>query len=85
MQFKTHNGNIVDATEAFDKVADDWTRLAGDVYNETETTPQSIRRLYNMLLDVERIRNGEVTSFTIWQRVNEEITGECVPFMGVVK
>lgn len=71
---------------ALNKVADDWERAAyeirkEDAYAEHVTEDEKDQYLQEMINQAEEIRNGKVKSFTIWQRVNYELTGECVAFL----
>ena len=87
--FKTHTGEIVQGerlNDALNSVANYWRQLAHDIQNEdayashvTETTKE--RNLSSMLEEAEAIRNGEVSNLTIWQRINEKLTGECVALL----
>ena len=87
--FRTHTGEIVTGsrlTEALNKVADDAAQLARDIRAEdayashvTDETKETA--LANGLEYAEKIRRGEATGFTIWQRVNQALTGECVGFL----
>lgn len=86
---RTHTGEIVTGprlTAALNKVADDWANLACAIRGEdafashvTEETKE--QALTEMLERAEAIRNGDIGSFTIWQRVNEVLTGECVALL----
>lgn len=88
-RFTTHTKEIVGGrrlTEALNKVADDWAQLARNIRKEnayarhvTEAKKDEI--MHNMIYNAERIRSGHITNFTIWQRVNEALTGECVALL----
>lgn len=79
--------------EACKKVADDWRELAHAIRKEDRyaahvTEETKLERLQEMLDHADEIEAGQVKSFTIWQRVNLELTGEkgrssasCVPFL----
>lgn len=67
-------------------VADDWRKLGhairqDDQYASHVTEAQKEKALADMLAIAERLEKGEIGSFTLWQRVNYELTGECVPFL----
>jgi hypothetical protein len=88
-EFRTHTGEIVTGdrlTAALAKVADDWAALAhairkDDAYADHVDAATKDKNLADGLAHSARIRDGEVRSFTIWQRVNEELTGECVALL----
>ena len=87
--FETHTGEIVTGQplqDALDKVASDWEELAKSVRKEddyashvSEFTKDDILRI--QLVRAESIRNGEIRSFAIWQRVNTYLTGDCVALL----
>ena len=87
--FRTHTGEMVQGERlqaALDAVADDWAALGHAIRREnayaghvSEATKDQL--LARDLKTAERIRQGEVVSFTIWQRVNEKLTGECVALL----
>lgn len=87
--FRTHTGELVEGerlTAALAKVADDWRDLAyairrADNYASHVTEETKDAALAKALESAERVRAGEVKSFTIWQRVNMMLTGECVAFL----
>ena len=86
--FRTHTGEQVSGerlTAARAAVADFWERNARATYAEDEyaahvsqeTKDEALRE---GLERAERIRQGtEPMGFWLWQRVNAELTGECVP------
>lgn len=84
--FTTHIGRVVTGEElkaALSAVADDWAQLAiaihrEDCYAPHVTLEQRDEYLIEMLKDAEDIRAGHVRSFTIRQRINTKLTGECV-------
>jgi hypothetical protein len=88
--FITHTGEKVDGFQlerAINKVADWYVANAHAVYKEdnyathvTEATKIDI--LNNDLKRSQEIRNGKhLNNFTIWQRINTELTGKCVAFL----
>ena len=82
MPIRLHPGFMA----ACKKVASDWRDLAhairkDDAYASHVTEDRKEADLQAMLLDADTIESGEVKSFTIWQRVNTELTGECVAFL----
>lgn len=88
--FRTHTGEIVTGDRlavACAKVADDWADLgrairAADNYAPHVTEAKKDFDLARMLNAADAIRQGEINSFTIWQRVNTAVTGECVALLG---
>jgi|WetSurMetagenome_2_1015567.scaffolds.fasta_scaffold1673072_1 hypothetical protein len=90
MTFTTHNGRQVTGTElqaALDKVANDWAQLARDIRAEDAYAGHVSEfdkdmNMLNMVADAEKIRGGAVDNFTIWQRVNTVLTGDCVALLG---
>lgn len=86
MTFRTHTGEIITGErlqEALRQVAEDWRELAYAIRREdayaphvAETTKDTAMR--DMLARANEIEAGKVDSFTIWQRVNTKLTGECV-------
>lgn len=90
MEFRTHAGDTITGQpllEAFGKVADFWENNAHAIYAEdgygshvSEKTKRDC--LERQLSQAERIRAGsEPMGFWLWQRVNTELTGECVGFL----
>ena len=87
--FRTHTGEIVTGDKlqaALNAVADDWAALgrairAEDRYASHVTEETKDAALVKMLASAEAIRQGDVKSFTIWQRVNAKLTGECVALL----
>jgi hypothetical protein len=72
--------------DACKKVANDWRELGHAILKENAyashvTEQQKIDHLNEHLELADRIEKGEITSFTIWQRINQELTGECVGFL----
>jgi len=88
--FRTHTGELVTGprlTAALASVASDWAGMAHairqeDAYASHVTEADKDSYLAADLAMAERIRNGEVKSFTIWQRVDTALTGECVALLG---
>ena len=89
IDFRTHTGEIVKGDRlvaALEKVANDWVKLAHDIREEdayadhvSEETKDQI--LADDLRFAESVRAGKPFGFTIWQRVNQELTGECVALL----
>jgi hypothetical protein len=87
--FVTHTGEAVTGErleQAFNKVADFFESNARKIREEdpyaahvTEETKDEL--LNKRLASVQRIREGEVRSFTVWQRINTELTGKCVAML----
>lgn len=88
--FHTHTGELVTGQRlaaGLALVASDWADMARairqeDAYASHVTEADKDSYLADDLALAERIRNGEVKSFTIWQRVNAALTGECVALLG---
>lgn len=88
-EHRTHTGEIVTGPRlqaALAAVADDWTALAHairheDAYASHVTEADKDRYLADDLELAERIRAGNVARFTVWQRVNLALTGECVALL----
>ena len=86
MTFKTHNGETISGDrlkQALADVANDWRALAyaireKDLYASHVTTEQKEQALKKDLQLADEVERGEINSFTMWQRVNEKLTGECV-------
>lgn len=86
-EHRTHTGEIIRGDRvraARAKVADDWDALAHairseDAYASHVTTEEKEANLRAELLRADEIRSGDAGGFTIWQRINAELTGECVP------
>ena len=89
MGFRTHTGELVEGdrlTAALKRVADDWRQLGFDIRNEDAyashvTEAEKDADLKAMLEEADAIAAGRVQSFTIWQRVNTVLTGECVALL----
>ena len=88
-EFRTHTGEMVQGErlqEALHAVADDWESLGYTIrqknaYASHVREATKINNLERFLSEADRIRQGEIQSFTIWQRVNEKLTGECVALL----
>ena len=89
-EFTTHLGEKVTGqklAEALGAVADDWAALGrairdADDYASHVTEAQKDENLRRDLERAKEIRKGFVESFTIAQRLNEKLTGECVALLG---
>ena len=89
LTFRTHTGEIVTGdrlTAALNAVADDWAENARairreDRYASHVTEDRKDENLAQGLAYAEKIRRGEATGFTTWQRVNTALTGECVALL----
>jgi len=88
--FYTHKGEAITGERlqwALDRVAEDWKALAyairkEDAYGSHVTEEMKEAYLQAMLAEAEDIRKGEKSlNFTFWQRVNAELTGECIAFL----
>lgn len=89
ISFRTHDGRVVAGPEleaALKKVAQDWRDLAhairkADRYASHVTEAKKDRNRDDMLARADEIEAGDAASFTIWQRVNTVLTGDCVAFL----
>lgn len=90
MRFKDSNGKLYESDDqrlinALNQVADDWLFMSlkirlNDKYAPHVTEQVKNERLLSSIEDSRKIRNGVSSgNFTIWQRVNTVLTGECVP------
>jgi hypothetical protein len=87
--FVTHTGEVVKGerlVKALGDVADDWAALSRRIrasadYAAHVSEAERDRLLADGLARAESIRQGEVGSFTIAQRLNEKLTGECVALL----
>ena len=87
--FRTHTGETVTGQrlqDALNTVANDWAELGhlirrSDEYAGHVTEGEKSRALREMLARAEAIRSGDIGSLTIWQRVNTELTGECIAIL----
>ena len=89
--FRTHEGTLYPADDptlkaACKRVADDWRKLGYAIRKEdayaAHVTPERKEQALNDMLDAaDQIEAGNITSFTIWQRVNTVLTGECVALL----
>lgn len=75
-----------DFLKACAKVAQDLRNIANELRHSNEyashvTEAQKESDLIKSLSLADRIEAGEIKSFTVWQRVNLELTGECVAFL----
>lgn len=88
-QFRTHTGQPVTSEAlkaALAKVSRWYVRNAfairrEDAYASHVTEEVKVKRLREQLIFAHRVRHGYVGGFTIWQRVNQELTGECVALL----
>lgn len=89
-EFRTHTGEIVTGKRlaaAQERVADWWSDNAHGIYTEnayaahvSEDTKKAL--LQRGLERAESIRAGlEPMGFWLWQRINTELTGECVALL----
>lgn len=90
MQFRTHAGTLVEGAalqKAQGKVADDLAALARGIFQEDcyaahVTRAEKETYLQDGLKQAERVRAGkEPIGFWLWQRIDTELTGECVAFL----
>ena len=89
MKFRTHTGEIVTGerlTMAFNQVADEMIELAKairleDAYASHVSEEVKDNSMLKSFALAERIRKGEITSFTTWQNLNYVLTNECVALL----
>lgn len=90
VQFRDSNGRSVTSAElqvALDHVAEDWLLMGFNVYMMDEypahVSESAKQARYEKGKEVsERIRDGrELNNFTIRQRVNTYLTGDCVALL----
>lgn len=90
MQFRTHTGEIISGErliKAQNAVADFWVKNAHAIRKENGyashvTDEVKEEALQRQLADAEKIRNSTMPmGFWLWQRINAELTGECVAFL----
>ena len=88
MKFITHTNEIIEGqrlTDALNKVADKMIENAkairnGDYADHVKETQKEFN-LQKSLELAEKVRDGFFDNFTIWQRINTELTGECVALL----
>lgn len=78
------NHKYEDIINNLNKVADDWERLGYNIFKEDKyadhvTDDVKLSHMQKHIDTANDIRNGIIKSFTIWQRVNQELTGGCTP------
>jgi hypothetical protein len=89
MKFTTHTGEIVTGQrlqDALNIVADKQIEISKgirkqDLYADHVTEETKDLNLQRGIELAEKIRNGVFDNFTIWQRINTELTGECVALL----
>lgn len=89
-EFRTHTGEVVTGSRvvsALAVVADFYVSNAyavrrEDSYASHVTEARKEAALQAQLRLADAIRAGEVKSFAVWQRVNTELTGECIALLG---
>lgn len=89
MQFRTHTGEVVTGerlASALNAVADWYAENARairreDAYASHVTEETKERSLTEGLAFAEQVRRGEVGGFSVWQRINTHLTGECVALL----
>lgn len=88
-EFATHTGEIVTGDrlkQALNVVADWYAENARATYAENAyanhvTQQEKERLLEDGLNHAEKVRAGKVTSLTVWQRIDTELTGECIALL----
>lgn len=89
MNFRTHTGEIVEGArlrEALEAVADWYAENARairreDTYAAHVTEARKDESLERGLAFAEEVRRGKAMGFSVWQRVNLHLTGECIAFL----
>lgn len=93
-QFVTHTGEIISGnrlSDALNAVADWYKDNAFAIYRKDEyashvTEECKEENLYQQLQQAKRIRTGnEHCGFWLWQRINTELTGNCIGFLPKAK
>lgn len=85
----THTGEIITGERvqlALNIVAQFWLDNAyavrkQDQYASHVTTKQKDHNLSQGIKHSQAVKNGQDYGFTTWQRLNNELTGECVAFL----
>lgn len=88
-QFRTHTGEIVSGgrlVAALNVVADWYAANARAIrlenaYAAHVTEERKEERLVEGLAFAEEVRRGEHCGFSVWQRINTHLTGECVALL----
>lgn len=87
-QFKSSKGLMKGAVvrDAFQKVSDDAIELAKEIrycgdYPDHVSEEEKDATLEASIRRAAEIRAGVIDNFTVWQRVNDILTGECVAFL----
>ena len=87
--FRTHTGEMVTGerlASALNAVADWYAENARairreDTYASHVTEETKERLLTEGLAFAAQVRRGEVGGFSVWQRINTHLTGECVALL----
>ena len=87
--FQTHDKREVTGQEfenACQKVGDWLENLAHDIYNGDSWAAHVTQETKDIMLakrleHVARVKSGDITTFADWQRINTELTGECIAFL----
>ena len=90
MKHRTHTGEIVTGErlqKALDTVADWYAAnaravIAEDPFAPHVTAERKAAYLAERLDHAEEVRAGRALDGSTWQRVNEELTGECIALLG---
>lgn len=89
MRFRTHTGELIEGEQlraALNAVADWYEANARairreDCYASHVTETRKDELLNKGLEFAASVRRGEQLGFSVWQRLNAHITGECVAFL----
>ena len=89
MEFRTHTGEIIKGERlkrALIAVGNDWEQSGYDIRKENAyashvTDNVKEQNLQDHIRRAKEIKSGLIGSFTVWQRVNEKLTGECVALL----
>ncbi len=87
--FRTHTGEIVSGERlraAINEVADWYADNARairreDLYASHVTEARKEESLARGLEFAEEVRRGEACGFSVWQRINTKLTGECIALL----
>lgn len=85
-KFRTHTGEIVtgDRLQSALKTVADWRKNHAEYMLNYKGYPEHVTEAMKQdayargVAESEKIRAGNVSNFTVWQRVNQELTSECV-------
>jgi len=88
LKFRTHTGEIVTGEKlqkAIDEVAEYYRKLAvairkEDCYASHVTEEKKDQNMQEMIASADKLKDN-LHNFTIWQKINTALTGECIGFL----